>query len=85
MSITSLNCIHNLVNNFQKYFKQGPVVIASSQGGVNIEDVAAENPDAILYEPIDVMAGKFQKLPQHNCMFYLQIHNITDFVDRFDP
>lgn len=35
----------------------GPVVIASSQGGVNIEDVAAENPDAILYEPIDVIQG----------------------------
>ncbi|KAJ1520656.1 hypothetical protein ONE63_003761 [Megalurothrips usitatus] len=35
----------------------GPVVIASSQGGVNIEDVAAENPDAILYEPIDVVQG----------------------------
>jgi len=37
---------------------QGPVLIASSQGGVNIEDVAAENPDAILYEPIDVTQGK---------------------------
>ncbi|XP_056632068.1 succinate--CoA ligase [ADP-forming] subunit beta, mitochondrial-like isoform X2 [Diorhabda carinulata] len=35
----------------------GPVIIASSQGGVNIEEVAAENPDAILYEPIDVMKG----------------------------
>lgn len=36
---------------------QGPVIIASSQGGVNIEDVAAENPDAILYEPIDIKTG----------------------------
>ncbi|PNF32534.1 Succinate--CoA ligase [ADP-forming] subunit beta, mitochondrial [Cryptotermes secundus] len=35
----------------------GPVVIASSQGGVNIEDVAAENPDAIHYEPINIMEG----------------------------
>ncbi|XP_028130318.2 succinate--CoA ligase [ADP-forming] subunit beta, mitochondrial [Diabrotica virgifera virgifera] len=35
----------------------GPVIIASSQGGVNIEEVAAENPDAILYEPIDVVKG----------------------------
>ncbi|XP_046976392.1 succinate--CoA ligase [ADP-forming] subunit beta, mitochondrial [Vanessa cardui] len=35
----------------------GPVIIASSQGGVNIEDVAAENPDAITYEPIDIMTG----------------------------
>jgi len=36
---------------------QGPVIIASSQGGVNIEDVAAENPDAILKIPIDVVEG----------------------------
>jgi len=35
----------------------GPVLIASSQGGVNIEDVAAETPEAILYEPIDIMQG----------------------------
>ncbi|CAG4922685.1 succinate--CoA ligase [ADP-forming] subunit beta, mitochondrial [Colias croceus] len=35
----------------------GPVIIASSQGGVNIEDVAAENPDAITYEPIDIVSG----------------------------
>ncbi|KAJ2946403.1 hypothetical protein O0L34_g12441 [Tuta absoluta] len=35
----------------------GPVIIASSQGGVNIEDVAAENPDAITYEPIDIVEG----------------------------
>uniref|UniRef100_A0A6I8PQ86 Succinate--CoA ligase [ADP-forming] subunit beta, mitochondrial n=1 Tax=Ornithorhynchus anatinus TaxID=9258 RepID=A0A6I8PQ86_ORNAN len=36
---------------------QGPVLIGSSQGGVNIEDVAAENPDAIVKEPIDIMEG----------------------------
>ncbi|KAK4880751.1 hypothetical protein RN001_008897 [Aquatica leii] len=35
----------------------GPVIIASSQGGVNIEEVAEENPDAIIYEPIDVKNG----------------------------
>lgn len=37
--------------------EQGPVLIGSSQGGVNIEDVAAENPDAIVKEPIDIMEG----------------------------
>lgn len=36
---------------------QGPVLIGSSQGGVNIEDVAAENPDAIIKEPIDIVEG----------------------------
>ncbi|XP_075235430.1 succinyl-coenzyme A synthetase beta subunit, ADP-forming [Lycorma delicatula] len=35
----------------------GPVLIASSQGGVNIEEVAAENPEAITYEPIDITKG----------------------------
>lgn len=33
------------------------MIIASSQGGVNIEDVAAENPEAITYEPIDIVKG----------------------------
>ncbi|XP_007430818.1 succinate--CoA ligase [ADP-forming] subunit beta, mitochondrial isoform X1 [Python bivittatus] len=36
---------------------QGPVLIGSSQGGVNIEDVATENPDAIAKEPIDIVEG----------------------------
>ncbi|XP_026323443.1 succinate--CoA ligase [ADP-forming] subunit beta, mitochondrial isoform X2 [Hyposmocoma kahamanoa] len=35
----------------------GPVIIASSQGGVSIEDVAAETPEAIIYEPIDIVTG----------------------------
>ncbi|XP_073878107.1 succinate--CoA ligase [ADP-forming] subunit beta, mitochondrial isoform X5 [Macaca fascicularis] len=36
---------------------QGPVLIGSSQGGVNIEDVAAETPEAIITEPIDIEEG----------------------------
>ncbi|XP_067848670.1 succinate--CoA ligase [ADP-forming] subunit beta, mitochondrial-like isoform X1 [Heptranchias perlo] len=36
---------------------EGPVLIGSSQGGVNIEDVAAENPEAIIKEPIDIVEG----------------------------
>lgn len=35
----------------------GPVIIASSQGGVSIEDVAKTNPKAIIYEPIDPIKG----------------------------
>merc|ERR550517_2035862 len=35
----------------------GPVMIASSEGGVNIEDVAAKNPDAIIKVPIDINNG----------------------------
>ena len=37
---------------------QGPVLIASSEGGVNIEDVAAANPEAIMKVPIDIKEGK---------------------------
>merc|ERR1712088_42919 len=35
----------------------GPVIIASSEGGVNIEEVAEKNPDAIAKFPIDVKIG----------------------------
>jgi succinyl-CoA synthetase beta subunit len=34
-----------------------PVMIASSEGGVEIEQVAKDNPDAIIREPIDTAAG----------------------------
>lgn len=36
---------------------KGPLLIASSQGGMSIEDVAAENPDAILKQPINIFTG----------------------------
>ncbi|XP_060570955.1 succinate--CoA ligase [ADP-forming] subunit beta, mitochondrial-like [Ruditapes philippinarum] len=35
----------------------GPVMIGSSQGGMNIEEVAKENPTAIIKEPIDITTG----------------------------
>lgn len=35
----------------------GPVLVGSSQGGVNIEEVAAENPSAIIKEPVDIING----------------------------
>ncbi|KAG9510628.1 Succinate--CoA ligase [ADP-forming] subunit beta, mitochondrial, partial [Fragariocoptes setiger] len=35
----------------------GPVILASSMGGVNIEEIAAENPEAIITEPIDINTG----------------------------
>ncbi|EHB11776.1 Succinyl-CoA ligase [ADP-forming] subunit beta, mitochondrial [Heterocephalus glaber] len=36
---------------------QGPVLIGSSQGGVNFEDVAAETPDAIVKARVDIVQG----------------------------
>ena len=36
---------------------QGPVIVASSQGGMNIEDVARDSPDALHKDPIDITTG----------------------------
>merc|ERR1712230_33441 len=36
---------------------QSPVIVASSQGGMDIETVAKETPDAILTTPIDINQG----------------------------
>jgi succinyl-CoA synthetase beta subunit len=44
-------------DNIKRIFSIFQVLIASSQGGVNIEEVAAENPEAIVYEPIDINVG----------------------------
>jgi succinyl-CoA synthetase beta subunit len=35
----------------------GPVIITSTQGGTNIEEIALENPDAIIHHPIDIVTG----------------------------
>ena len=39
------------------YLLKGPVMIASSEGGVNIEEVAERNPEAIVKTPIDITQG----------------------------
>ncbi|KAJ3034602.1 hypothetical protein HK097_004461 [Rhizophlyctis rosea] len=36
---------------------KGPVLIASSQGGMDIETVAAENPEALVTHPVDIDKG----------------------------
>jgi succinyl-CoA synthetase beta subunit len=36
---------------------QGPVIVASSQGGMDIETVAKEHPEAIITTPIDIHIG----------------------------
>jgi len=36
---------------------QSPVIVASSQGGMNIEDVAKESPEAIITHTIDIHKG----------------------------
>ena len=41
---------------------QGPVVVVSEQGGMDIEAVAAENPEAIISQPIDINVGVTQEI-----------------------
>ncbi|KAF1352223.1 hypothetical protein BDV97DRAFT_397263 [Delphinella strobiligena] len=36
---------------------QGPIIVASSQGGMDIETVAKESPEAIITTPIDIHKG----------------------------
>lgn len=36
---------------------QGPVLVVSNQGGMNIEEVAAKDPQAIITTPIDAQKG----------------------------
>merc|ERR1712004_239047 len=40
----------------------GPVLIASTEGGVNIEEIAASNPDAIQTFSIDIIGGLSKEL-----------------------
>lgn len=35
----------------------GPVIVASTQGGMDIEEVAEKHPEAIISEPVDIMTG----------------------------
>lgn len=48
----------NLVLNFYVYRSQnGPVLIASPAGGMDIEDVAENSPELIKKIPIDIFKG----------------------------
>ncbi|XP_058802822.1 uncharacterized protein LOC131670862 [Phymastichus coffea] len=57
----------------------GPVIIASSQGGVNIEEVAASNPQAIMYEPIDINKGITKEQAQR-IVAKLGLDNVKDYI-----
>ncbi|KAK6347772.1 Succinate--CoA ligase [ADP-forming] subunit beta, mitochondrial [Orbilia javanica] len=43
---------------------QGPVIVASSQGGMDIEAVAKESPEAIVTTPIDIHQGVTDEIAQ---------------------
>ncbi|KAL2717747.1 hypothetical protein V1478_013447 [Vespula squamosa] len=59
----------------------GPVIIASSQGGVNIEEVAATNPSAIMYEPIDINKG-ITKEQAERIVTKLGLENVKDYISK---
>ena len=59
----------------------GPVIIASSQGGVNIEEVAATNPQAIMYEPIDCNKG-ITKEQADKIAVKLGLENVKDYISE---
>ncbi|KYM96128.1 Succinyl-CoA ligase [ADP-forming] subunit beta, mitochondrial [Cyphomyrmex costatus] len=59
----------------------GPVIIASSQGGVNIEEVAATNPSAIMYEPININTG-ITKEQAERIVVKLGLDNVKDYISN---
>jgi succinyl-CoA synthetase beta subunit len=50
---------------------QAPVIIVSNEGGMDIEDVAKTNPDAIKYFPVDVLKGLTDET----------VKKVTDFLN----
>jgi len=50
---------------------QAPVIIVSNEGGMDIEDVAKTNPDAIKYFPVDVLKGLTEET----------VRKVTDFLN----
>ena len=56
-----------------------PVIIASTEGGMEIEEVAAHTPEKIIKEPIDPAVG-FQGYNGRNVAFALGLHTIEPAV-----
>ena len=52
---TDMGFLHVLKYIF--FIWQGPMLIVSSEGGVNIEEIAERNPDAIIKIPVDISVG----------------------------
>ncbi|EPB80481.1 succinate-CoA ligase, beta subunit, partial [Ancylostoma ceylanicum] len=51
------NLITKQTDHRGKLCEEGPILIGSSRGGVNIEEVAATEPEAIVKVPIDMSVG----------------------------
>jgi len=59
-------------------FNQGPALIGSSQGGVNIEDVARDSPDAIKTLPINIDKG----VTREQCLKFAQDVGFEDLSEQ---
>lgn len=62
---------------------QAPVIIVSNEGGVDIEDVAKNNPSAIKYFPIDVLKGITEENVK-NVVGFLNLENDTQKTEARD-
>lgn len=64
----------------------GPVMIASAEGGVNIEDVARDNPEAIVTEPIDITKGVLPeqalKVASHLGFHENNIKQVAEIIEK---
>ena len=54
---------------------QGPVVLSSNEGGMDIEEVAKKKPESIIYTPIDVRKG----ITEENMKNIVSKLNFTDY------
>ena len=57
---------------------QAPVIIVSNEGGMDIEDVAKTNPNAIKYFPVDVLKG----LTEENVKNVVDTLNVDNEIQR---
>ena len=55
MFLVQKQCLSSKI--WERELPQGPVMVGSSQGGVNIEDVAKTSPDAIVKDAVDIING----------------------------
>src|SRR5947199_5425927 len=62
-----------------------PVIVASTEGGVAIEAVAAKSPDKIIREPIDPLAGlqpfQARKLASQRGYVSLQLKTASKYIN----
>jgi succinyl-CoA synthetase beta subunit len=59
---------------------KGVVLVGSQQGGVDIEAVAKETPDAIIKYPVDIMTGNHSSLLKANnskFLFNPRVKNVS--------